>query len=660
FGFKPSFGALFNYYISDNHDMSLELRASYSNIGGILTAEETQLMYYDPNNSVDGLIEHTINTSINVISLQPAFKMMFYENMFLNLGFSLGSITKTSFEQKESLKEPKDLRFENDQRTRMTYSSKIPKVSDFYSTIVGGVNYDLIISENNDFYLSPEVLVEYSLSNIINDVKWDVLSVKIGLALNYNGTRKGIERFEHFREIDTIRLELPLIAEEKIIQGVPVITYDSSKTDNIITITEYYSRIDTLMLPERIKLDATIMATALDENGNEIKSPYFEAEEYMTSKMQPLLNYVFFDENSYKIPERFVLLDSNEVNNFNVSRSFDHSRLEFYYNLLNIIGSKMNKYPAAKLTLIGSNSNIGAEKSNRQLSKNRAQSVWNYLTNIWKIKPDRLTIQSRNLPKKPTSGKYQEGHEENRRVEIYSNDIRIISSIINKDTILEVSMKSRGADSIGKAEFRGFRFYTSVTPDIISKSWRVSVVQNQDTIKTFTGTGKIPNKHDWKINSDQEAAKVLGKPLKFILTANDSMDNQAYAENVPDMERKTISIKRANRETDKKIDSYSLMLFDFGSHKFTKENRDFPKLVRRLTPDDARIKVTGYSDRVGNDDYNLKLSSRRAKAVAGSLLHPNTVYEGVGESDLLYNNDLPEGRFYCRTVDIIVETPIQW
>ena len=29
---------------------------------------------------------------------------------------------------------------------------------------------------------------------------------------------------------------------------------------------------------------------------------------------------------------------------------------------------------------------------------------------------------------------------------------------------------------------------------------------------------------------------------------------------------------------------------------------------------------------------------------------------GLGEIDLLFNNDIPEGRFYCRTVNVMVET----
>ena len=43
----------------------------------------------------------------------------------------------------------------------------------------------------------------------------------------------------------------------------------------------------------------------------------------------------------------------------------------------------------------------------------------------------------------------------------------------------------------------------------------------------------------------------------------------------------------------------------------------------------------------------------RALGIAGASV------AGIGEQDPLYDNALPEGRFYNRTVDIVVETPVE-
>jgi outer membrane protein OmpA-like peptidoglycan-associated protein len=62
---------------------------------------------------------------------------------------------------------------------------------------------------------------------------------------------------------------------------------------------------------------------------------------------------------------------------------------------------------------------------------------------------------------------------------------------------------------------------------------------------------------------------------------------------------------------------------------------------------------------MGDEDINKVISERRAKSVANRLRLRDAIIKGVGEENLLYNNRLPEGRFYCRTVQITVETPVK-
>jgi outer membrane protein OmpA-like peptidoglycan-associated protein len=62
---------------------------------------------------------------------------------------------------------------------------------------------------------------------------------------------------------------------------------------------------------------------------------------------------------------------------------------------------------------------------------------------------------------------------------------------------------------------------------------------------------------------------------------------------------------------------------------------------------------------MGEADYNLKLSKQRADAVAKEFREYDTSVSGYGEVEQMYDNNLPEGRFYCRKVDIVVETPIE-
>ncbi|HEY6172349.1 MAG TPA: hypothetical protein VIX80_08840 [Candidatus Kapabacteria bacterium] len=71
------------------------------------------------------------------------------------------------------------------------------------------------------------------------------------------------------------------------------------------------------------------------------------------------------------------------------------------------------------------------------------------------------------------------------------------------------------------------------------------------------------------------------------------------------------------------------------------------------------MKIFGYTDRIGTDEYNTLLSDIRARATQRYLGLDRAEVKGLGRRILLYDNDLPEGRFYSRTVTIVVSTPMQ-
>ena len=101
----------------------------------------------------------------------------------------------------------------------------------------------------------------------------------------------------------------------------------------------------------------------------------------------------------------------------------------------------------------------------------------------------------------------------------------------------------------------------------------------------------------------------------------------------------------------------SLILFGFDRADISADNQALIDQVKQNITSRSMVKVVGYSDKVGEATYNQSLSERRAKAVASALSAERTSTLGVGESLPLYDNQTPEGRFYSRTVEIIVETP---
>ncbi|NEN22897.1 OmpA family protein [Cryomorpha ignava] len=74
---------------------------------------------------------------------------------------------------------------------------------------------------------------------------------------------------------------------------------------------------------------------------------------------------------------------------------------------------------------------------------------------------------------------------------------------------------------------------------------------------------------------------------------------------------------------------------------------------------EMRIEIRGYTDNVGDDDYNLDLSSRRAEAVSLWLISKGVVkerlvYKGFGESEPIETNDTEAGRTRNRRVTFYI------
>jgi outer membrane protein OmpA-like peptidoglycan-associated protein len=132
------------------------------------------------------------------------------------------------------------------------------------------------------------------------------------------------------------------------------------------------------------------------------------------------------------------------------------------------------------------------------------------------------------------------------------------------------------------------------------------------------------------------------------------------------VERVTHQEKRLGKRADIRKNRYNLILFDVGSDKVSGVHERIVTAIRatNVFSSSASVRVFGYTDMVGADDLNQTLSQRRAESVAQTLgLTPQSVQtlmiKGRGEEPpLLYDNDTPEGRFYCRAVIIELDSPI--
>ena len=111
---------------------------------------------------------------------------------------------------------------------------------------------------------------------------------------------------------------------------------------------------------------------------------------------------------------------------------------------------------------------------------------------------------------------------------------------------------------------------------------------------------------------------------------------------------------------DDKVVGFEHILFGFNKDEYDADERDkVDCIAKTVIANELTIDAVGYTDSIGNDEYNMALSRRRADNVADALLAAGVtpdraVEEGKGEDAPIASNATEEGRAHNRRVEVRV------
>lgn len=389
-----------------------------------------------------------------------------------------------------------------------------------------------------------------------------------------------------------------------------------------------------------------------------VNSPNNTATEPYVTETFPLRNYVFFDLGSTEIPERYVLLSKSQVKEFKedqletyrpkkVSGRSDRS-MTVYYNILNILGDRMQKNPSSTITL------IGASEKGPEDSKVMAESIKRYLTSVFDIAPNRIAIEGRTKPKLPSE---QEGgtkelellRQGDRRVSIESSSTALLMEFQSGPNAPLKPIEFARSKEAPKSSYLAFDLKGAKEAFVV---WNVEVKDNEGFIQNYgpytEETASIPTKTilGTREEGDYKVTLVGTRPDgTFVREESDVHVVQWKPSTTEDSMRFSV-IYEFN-------DSISIAIYE----KYLSE------IVAPKIPKNGRVVINGYTDSIGDAENNTDLSLARANDVkqilesslakAGRKDVTFTV-NGNGENEALapFANSLPEERFYNRTVVI--------
>lgn len=646
-------GGLFEYPLQSK--LNLTARVGFNSLGADLTEKQiigyTELVSSTPPFGTTGVVdaesEYLIESFLQSIYIEPGVDYNIASGLLLSAGFRLGFPIEGTFNQSETLVTPNDVIFKNEQsRVRNTSEGdEIPGLPGALFHLYFGLGYQFPIGPKS--YIVPE-LRYYQALNKISSESWYASNLKLGVAIKfpvYEGREiKRIQEYEYER--DTLRNYIVGLKE-------PSIKIVAERQESLFDMLDPETEVERIKvyqtylqdLPKDAILTAGLRTYGLSAEGAVVENPTVVIEEIETEELFPLLPYVFFPENSSDLKtSQLNLLSQSEQSQFGMD-DLEWSTLDIYYQLLNIVGKRLQENPNAKITLTGTNSNSNSERGNTELSRQRANNVSQYFQEVWKINPNRISIQARNLPEFPGNIDRPEGVEENRRVEISSNNTAILSPVSMKDIIRKANPPTLIADPI-------------VQSDAGVAEWKINIMQDDVLIREFKGTGE-PQRARWDI--EIEPIPTLEKPVNINLYVKDKIGQEGSVTDSRQIRQLTIRKKRSEMQDDKRVEKYSLILFDYDKADIKGVNKAIVDEIRKKIEPNSKVTILGYADRTGETVYNRELAARRTAEVQKLLnVKPeNLAIRNVGSDILLYDNSTPFGRSYCRTVQIIVETPVK-
>ncbi len=380
----------------------------------------------------------------------------------------------------------------------------------------------------------------------------------------------------------------------------------------------------------------------------------------------PLRNYVFFDLASTEIPDRYVLLNKDQVKDFKEDQlevfipknlsGRSKRQMTVYYNILNILGDRMQKNPTATITLVGS-SEKGPEDARLM-----TESVKTYLADIFGITATRIAIEGRFLPKLPS----EQGDKTNDLALKHEGDRRV--SIESSSPLLLMEFQSGPEAPLKPVEIVSgagapLDSYVSFNVNDSSKtfdSWSLDVTDKNDITQHFgpytNEQASIPGKTILGNRSEETFNfKMIGETKKGMKVTIDTTVHIALWAPPKTIEEIRFSIIYEFNDS-KAINIYEKYLTDIV----------IPKI-----PLNSKVLIHGYTDIIGEEAYNKTLSLQRADDALNILKkgmakagRSDVTFEvfGFGEDTMLaqFDNVYPEQRFYNRSVviDIIPQEAV--
>lgn len=364
----------------------------------------------------------------------------------------------------------------------------------------------------------------------------------------------------------------------------------------------------------------------------------------------PLLPALFFARGTDSLAQRYRRLSPDEARSFDYASLAELDAAAMSHEAMNVIGSRASQNRLLRITIHGS----AAGDEPAGLAQARADRVKEYLVKTWGIPSGRITARTGPGPLPRSDETTDDGRDENRRVVISASSAALLAPIITEGIIRDFNPP-----------------LVRLTPTIEAEAgvldWEITIREGNNRLAGFSKRDVDAGNSGltWQLN-DNSLDSTSGRLVAELRAVDSAGQIRLARDSIALILVHDSSVIDRQLEHRGQTERLLFSLVGFGYRSATGDATHDNQLaaMARLVHGDARVRITGYTDRIGDDSFNTELSHARAQYVADRLkaLLTGRDYTGVrfdvsgaGVDTDRFPNDLPEGRMLTRGATIMIE-----
>lgn len=362
---------------------------------------------------------------------------------------------------------------------------------------------------------------------------------------------------------------------------------------------------------------------------------YYQGEKLSEGQEIPVKVNQIINRSSFSVlPVFFFEQNESDNNNLSSPKRYFLNEYTAQQNIIARLADFLVQNPSVRVELNARQLQEESEGMAEKRAKNISAKLQDYLVDESRISENFATFEGESF-------RYPELASENRSVWVKLSDgnklIHFYTDTTTIDAVEEIELK--------------------IDPRVVADT----------TIKSFDCEVMLNRKKDADTNvypfyyriQDNTLMKERISSLDFVVNIEDELGQTAQDKMTiyltPD-----IRVERTNenlidpQNSDQKIRKYILGFFRFDGSEFYAVNEEALSEAKRAIADGKSVEITPLTDNLGEQQYNINLAKRRAKAALRLIGSKESIVKINETTSEMFSNRTPEGRILNRSIILII------